>query len=94
MSDVLILKSGQLHIQKKFGPETINRGAILFECDWDGGRFESGLFTGGIFRSGHFVGGIFLGGIFWSGTWLSGTWEGGFDRDGIYHPRNDNPSRP
>lgn len=92
MKNVMSLKSGQLHIQKKFGPETVNRGATLFECDWDGGRFEAGLFTGGMFRSGNFVGGIFLGGIFWSGTWMSGTWEGGFDRDGIYHPRNDNPS--
>ena len=92
MSSILVLRPGELHAGKKFGPDTINRGAALFECEWDGGRFEAGLFTSGIFRSGQFVGGVFLGGIFWGGTWVSGTWEGGFDRDGIYHSRNDSPS--
>jgi hypothetical protein len=92
MSDVLILGPGELHIRKKFGPAAVNHGAALFECEWDGGRFEAGLFTSGIFRSGQFAGGVFLGGIFWGGTWVSGTWEGGFDRDGIYHPRGDSPS--
>jgi hypothetical protein len=92
MSDVLVLSSGELHIRKRFGPGTVNRGAVLFECEWDGGSFEAGLFTGGMFRSGHFSGGIFLGGIFWDGTWVSGTWEGGFDRSGIYHSRNDCPT--
>ena len=91
MSKLLILGSGELHTRKKFGPRTVNRGAALFECEWDGGCFEAGLFTGGMFRSGQFVGGIFLGGIFWDGTWVSGTWEGGFDRSGIYHSRNDCP---
>ena len=91
MSDRSILGPGELHIRKRFGPSTVNRGAALFECEWDGGLFEAGLFTGGMFRSGQFVDGIFLGGIFWGGTWLSGTWEGGFDRSGIYHPRGDSP---
>ncbi len=93
MSNIVILAHGDLHIRKRFGPETINRGAALFECEWDGGRFEAGLFTGGLFRAGQFIGGIFLGGIFWDGTWVSGTWEGGFDRHGIYHSRGDSPAR-
>ena len=92
MSNILILGPGELHIRKRFGPETLNRGAALFECEWDGGRFESGLFTAGMFRSGTFVDGTFLGGIFWGGTWEGGIWESGFDRSGIYHPRDDSPS--
>ncbi len=60
----LILLTGELHTNKKFGADTINRGAALFECEWDGGVFESGLFVGGMFRSGQFAGGMFLGGIF------------------------------
>jgi hypothetical protein len=92
MSDILILGPGELHVRKTFGPDTISRGAALFECEWDGGRFEAGLFLSGMFRSGAFVGGIFLGGIFWAGTWLGGTWEGGFDRSGIYHSRNAVPA--
>jgi hypothetical protein len=92
MRDVSILGPGELYIRQTFGPGTVNRGAALFECEWDGGRFESGLFSGGMFRSGQFVDGIFLGGIFWGGTWLNGTWEGGFDRNGIYHSRGDCPS--
>jgi hypothetical protein len=92
MSDVLVLKRGEMHVRKTFGPGTLNQGAALFECEWDGGRFEAGLFTGGMFRSGQFAGGIFLGGIFWDGTWVSGTWEGGFDRNGLYHSRGDSPA--
>jgi hypothetical protein len=92
MTNALILRRGELHIGKNFGPGTVNQGAALFECEWDGGRFEGGLFTGGMFRSGQFIGGIFLGGIFWGGTWVSGTWEGGFDRRGIYHSRGDGPA--
>ncbi len=91
MSDLLILGPGELHFRKSFGPGTVNRGAALFECEWDGGSFEAGIFIGGMFRSGQFAGGAFLGGIFWSGTWAGGTWEGGFDRRGIYHPRDGRP---
>ena len=92
MTGELILAAGELRVREKFGPETVSRGAALFECEWDGGRFESGLFLSGMFRSGEFVGGTFLGGIFWGGAWVSGTWEGGFDRNGIYHSRGDVPS--
>jgi hypothetical protein len=88
----LILLTGELHTNKRFGPNTINRGAALFECEWDGGVFESGLFVGGLFRSGEFAGGMFLGGIFLGGNWVAGTWEGGFDRAGIYHSRGDCPT--
>jgi hypothetical protein len=88
----LILQAGELHANKKFGSDTINRGAALFECEWDGGLFESGLFCGGLFRSGQFAGGMFLGGIFWGGSWLDGIWEGGFDRAGIYRSRSDLPA--
>jgi hypothetical protein len=92
MTSLLVLKHGEIHTGKKFGPNTVNRGAALFECEWDGGRFEAGLFSGGMFRSGEFTGGTFLGAIFWSGAWRGGTWEGGFDRAGIYHSRGDSPS--
>ena len=90
-SQNLILVSGELHMNKKFGPNTTNRGAALFECEWDGGRFESGMFCGGLFRSGQFTGGMFIGGIFWGGSWEGGSWEGGFDRAGIYRYRSECP---
>jgi hypothetical protein len=92
MTSPSVLKRGEIHIGKKFGPDTVSSGAALFECEWDGGRFEAGLFSGGMFRSGQFAGGIFLGGIFWGGVWMGGIWEGGFDRGGIYHSRGDSPS--
>ena len=88
----LILLTGELHMNKKFGADTINRGAALFECEWDGGVFESGMFCGGLFRSGQFTGGTFIGGIFWGGSWVGGTWEGGFDRAGIYRYRTECPA--
>jgi hypothetical protein len=91
-SSILVLNEGELYWQKEFGPNTINRGAVLFHCGWNGGRFESGLFMAGIFRSGEFLGGIFLGGIFWDGLWIDGAWEGGFGRDGMYRPRTMTPS--
>jgi hypothetical protein len=90
---VLLLTSGELYCRRRFGPNTVNRGAALLECEWDGGRFEAGLFISGMFRSGEFVGGIFLGGIFWEGTWVDGTWEGGFDRSGMYCSRGESPMR-
>jgi len=91
MADIVILNPGELHRHKRFGPATVNRGAVLFECEWDGGLFEAGLMIGGMFRSGRFAGGIFHGGIFWEGEWVSGTWEGGFDRQGLYHSRDTRP---
>lgn len=89
--NALVLTSGELFLSERFGPNTVNRGATLIECEWDGGSFEAGLFMGGMFRSGQFVGGMFLGGIFWGGTWFDGIWEGGFDRKGFYHSRGDRP---
>jgi hypothetical protein len=91
--DALVLHPGEIHRQQKFGANTVNRGAVLIECDWDGGRFEAGLFMGGMFRAGEFTGGIFLGGIFLqSGRWISGTWEGGFDSEGLYQSRGVIPA--
>jgi hypothetical protein len=87
----LLLNPGELHTGKRFGPNTVNRGAALFDCEWDGGSFESGMFMGGMFRSGQFAGGLFLGGIFLDGVWTDGIWEGGFDRNGLYHSRGDRP---
>jgi hypothetical protein len=94
-SDVseMVLKPGEIYRQRKFGANTVNRGAALIECEWDGGRFEAGLFMGGMFRAGEFTGGTFLGGIFHGGHWLAGTWEGGFDREGIYHYRGTGPAK-
>jgi len=87
-----VLSSPHNYMNMTFGADVENRGGVLLNCEWDGGRFVSGVFMGGIMRSGEFVGGIFLGGIFWGGFWRGGMWEGGFDRDGIYHPRGDDPS--
>jgi hypothetical protein len=88
----VILYPGEIHRQQKYGSNAISRGAVLIDCDWDGGRFESGLFMGGVFRTGEFSGGTFLGGIFLAGMWISGTWIGGFDREGLYHSRGAIPS--
>jgi|SRR5579871_695825 len=87
----LVLNSGEFYHRRAFGENTINRGAVLLECEWSGGIFESGVWMGGIFRAGEFRGGTFWGGIFWDGTWVSGKWESGFDRNGRYHPRTDHP---
>lgn len=89
----IVLTWGEVYWKRRFGPNTVNRGAVLFECEWDGGRFESGAFVAGFFRSGEFAGGTFFGGFFWGGTWRGGTWEGGFDRDGMYWPRGEHPAR-
>jgi len=77
-----VLSSPHNYMNMTFGADVENRGGVLLNCEWDGGRFVSGVFMGG----------IFLGGIFWGGFWRGGMWEGGFDRDGIYHPRGDDPS--
>jgi hypothetical protein len=86
-----ILQAGEFYHRERFGPETVNRGAVLLECEWDGGVFESGVMLGGLFRDGEFQGGTFWGGIFWAGRWRGGTWESGFDREGRYRPRTDAP---
>ena len=90
-TDIVVLKPGEFYHRRSFGPETINRGAVLLECEWNGGTFESGVFLGGRFRDGQFLGGTFWGGLFWSGTWVSGCWESGFDRNGRYRPRTNHP---
>ncbi len=87
----MILKSGEFHHKRSFGVETRNCGAVLLECQWDGGVFEDGIFLGGIFRRGRFENGTFWGGIFWSGEWIGGVWEGGFDSSGRYRPRTAHP---
>jgi hypothetical protein len=91
--NAIVLAWGELYRTQRFGPNTVNRGAVLFECEWDGGRFESGAFVAGFFRSGEFAGGTFFGGFFCHGIWLGGTWEGGFDRHGRYWPRGENPAQ-
>ncbi|HLJ88243.1 MAG TPA: hypothetical protein VKZ53_15595 [Candidatus Angelobacter sp.] len=88
---LVVLKAGEFHHRKSFGPNTISRGAVLLECEWTGGIFESGVFLGGRFCGGQFLGGTFWGGVFWDGAWIGGTWESGFDRNGLYHPRSNHP---
>jgi len=91
MAETIVLHEGEFHHKRRFGPETVNRGAVLLECEWDGGVFESGIMMGGLFRAGEFRGGTFWGGVFWDGVWTGGTWEAGFDRAGRYRPRTDVP---
>lgn len=86
-----VLAEGELYHQRRFGPGTVNRGAVLLDCEWDGGVFESGAFVSGVLRSGEFRGGAFLGGLFLDGTWTGGSWERGYDRQGRYRPRTDHP---
>jgi hypothetical protein len=91
MAQTLVLADGELHHHRRFGPETVNRGAVLLDCEWDGGVFESGVMVSGLFRAGEVHGGTFLGGLFWDGAWSGGSWERGFDRLGRYRPRTDHP---
>ncbi len=86
-----ILRAGEFYHKESFGPEVVNRGAVLLECEWDGGVFESGIMLGGMFRRGRFQGGTFWGGVFWDGQWDDGVWECGFDRTGRYRPRTEQP---
>ena len=90
-ASVLVLGEGELHQHETFGRGTVNRGAVLLECTWDGGDFESGVMQGGLFRSGTFLGGVFRGGVWLGGTWKGGAWEYGFGPDGKYHPRTVHP---
>ncbi|HTQ80959.1 MAG TPA: hypothetical protein VMM92_13255 [Thermoanaerobaculia bacterium] len=90
-TDALVLNPGEFFHKARFGPEVVNRGAVLLECEWSGGVFESGVMLGGLFRGGEFRGGTFWGGVFWEGRWLGGSWESGFDREGRYRPRTDVP---
>lgn len=86
-----ILKSGEFYHNQRFGPDTVNQGAVLMVCTWDGGIFEAGTMMGGLFLSGEFRGGSFWGGVFWAGRWRGGSWESGYDRHGRYRPRTDAP---
>ncbi len=91
MSEPAVLGNGEVHHKVRFGRDTVCRGAVLLDCEWDGGLFESGVMLGGIFRSGRFAGGVFLGGVWLGGTWEGGEWENGFGPDGRYRPRTDHP---
>lgn len=86
-----VLGPGELHVHEHFGPGTINRGAVLWECEWDGGVFESGIFLGGVFRAGVFRGGVVWAAYWKGGTWESGFWHHGFGPDGAYRPRGAFP---
>ncbi len=91
MAQTLVLAAGELHHQRRFGPETVNRGAVLLDCEWDGGVFEAGALVSGVFRSGEVRGGTVLGALFWDGRWHGGAWARGFDRLGRYRPHSDCP---
>lgn len=86
-----VLRAGELRSHERFGPGTVNRGALLFSCEWDGGVFESGVMWGGIFRSGRFLGGVFWGGWWKGGAWEGGFWHSGYGADGRYRTRDDAP---
>jgi hypothetical protein len=86
-----VLSRGELYEKERFEAATVNRGAVLLECTWDGGTFEEGVMLGGLFRSGTFRGGVFWGGVWLSGRWEGGTWEHGFGPDGSYRPRSVHP---
>ncbi len=85
------LSVGEFYHQASFGPETVNQGAVLMACDWNGGVFLSGSMLGGIFWSGEFRGGTFWGGVFLDGVWTSGVWLHGFDKRGKFRHAGDAP---
>jgi hypothetical protein len=87
-----VLKPGESYTHVRFGPGAVNRGALLFSCEWDGGVFESGVMWGGIFRSGRFRGGVFWGGWWKGGAWEGGLWHSGYGTDGRYRTRDDAPA--
>jgi hypothetical protein len=91
MSEERVLGPGEVRVNERFGPGVVNRGALLYACEWDGGAFESGVMWGGIFRSGRFLGGVFWGGWWLGGTWEGGFWHSGFGSDGRYRTRDDAP---
>jgi hypothetical protein len=86
-----VLGPGEVHRHARFGPDTVNRGAVLYSCEWDGGVFESGVMWGGIFRSGVFRGGVFWGAWWRGGLWEGGSWHSGYGPDGGYRPRGEAP---
>lgn len=88
-----VLLPGEFYEHERFGPETVNRGAVLWECEWDGGIFESGVFLGGIFHAGVFRGGVVWAALWRGGAWKGGLWHHGFGPDGAYRPRGAFPGR-
>jgi hypothetical protein len=92
MTTTRVLSPGELHAHERFGRDVVNRGALLFSCEWDGGVFESGVMWGGIFRSGRFRGGVFWGGWWKGGAWEGGLWHSGYGTDGRYRTRDDAPA--
>lgn len=86
-----VLERGELYVSESFGPEVVNRGAVLHGCSWDGGVFEDGVMWGGIFRSGVFRGGVFWGGWWRGGSFERGFWHSGYGPDGLYRPRGEAP---
>ncbi|HEX7614254.1 MAG TPA: hypothetical protein VF554_03150 [Thermoanaerobaculia bacterium] len=86
-----VLSKGAFHAHQRFDADTVNRGAVLWECEWDGGVFEAGVMLGGIFRAGVFRGGVAWA-VYWKGgEWTSGLWHHGFSPDGLYRPRGAFP---
>ncbi|MEO8587230.1 MAG: glycosyltransferase [Acidobacteriota bacterium] len=91
MTPTRVLGAGAFFRHERFGPDTVNRGAVVWECEWDGGVFESGVMLGGIFRAGAFRGGIAWA-VYWKGgEWTGGLWHHGFGPDGSYRPRGAFP---
>lgn len=91
MTTTRVLGPGEFHTHERFGSETVNRGAVLWECEWDGGVFESGVLLGGIFRAGEFRGGVVWAAWWKGGAWEGGSWHHGFGPDGAYRPRGAFP---
>lgn len=89
--ECVVLRAGELHSHERFGPGVVNRGAVLWECEWDGGVFESGVFLGGIFRAGEFRDGVVWAAWWKGGAWKGGFWHHGFGPDGAYRPRGAFP---
>ena len=86
-----VLSKGEFRRGETFGPEAVNKGATLMDCEWNGGVFEAGIMVGGLFRSGTFRGGTIYGTVWLGGEWVDGCWESGFDQTGRYRPRTDHP---
>ena len=91
MPSTTVLPKDAFYYKQRFDADTINRGAVLLECEWHGGRFESGLMLGGVFRSGEVWDGVFSGVAFVQGRWYAGEWLSGYDQRGVYRPRGDTP---
>jgi hypothetical protein len=89
-----VLGAGEYFVHERFGPGTVNRGAVLWECEWNGGVFEAGVMLGGIFRAGEFRDGVVWTTLWKGGVWKGGFWHNGFAPDGAYRPRGASPGSP